>query len=114
RAPYGLSADGHTAFIEMAQTAGLQLLAPPERNPLVTSTFGTGLQLADACRRGVSRAVLAIGGSATNDAGIGMAAALGWRFVDTRGENLSPVGGNLGRIAHVIAPASGARLPELD
>ena len=65
RAAYGLSPDGHTAFIEMARASGLQLLAPTERNPLRTSTFGTGMLLADAWQRGARQAVMAIGGSAT-------------------------------------------------
>lgn len=105
RAPYGLSADGHTALIEMAKASGLQLLKPDERNPLNTSTFGTGLLLADARRRGVKHVVLAIGGSATNDAGTGMASALGWRFSDVAGQAVKPVGGSLGSIAGILPPS---------
>jgi len=71
-----------TAFIEMAKTAGIQLLLPEERNPLLTTSFGVGQQIAFALNKGARQIVLAIGGSATNDAGLGMAAALGWRFLD--------------------------------
>ena len=104
RAPYGLSAGGDTAFVEMAKASGLQLLRPEERNPLRTTTLGTGLLLADAQRRGAARAVLAIGGSATNDGGTGMAAALGWRFLDAGGHDLQPTGESLSRIARILPP----------
>lgn len=103
-AQYGLSRDGNIAFIEMAQAAGLQLLANDERDPLKTSTFGVGELIADALRQGANRIVLGIGGSATNDLGTGMAAALGWRFLDKNGAPVFPVGGNLGTIASVIEP----------
>ncbi len=85
---------------------GLQLLSLEERNPLLTSTYGTGELLLDAKARGATTALLAIGGSATNDAGIGMAAALGWQFLDANGNAVKPDGGNLQQIARIIAPAS--------
>jgi len=103
-ATYGRSADGQIAFVEMAKTAGLQLLTPGERNPLSTSSFGMGRQIAHAIHGGAQRIILAIGGSATNDAGIGMAAALGWAFFDLAGTALQPVGGNLSRIATIVPP----------
>ena len=103
-ASYGLSADGRTAVIEMAAASGLQLLTADERNALNTTTFGTGLLIADALRRGVQHLVMAIGGSATNDAGIGVAAALGWRFLDAQGHELKPVGASLMNIARVLPP----------
>lgn len=104
RASYGLSADGQTAVVEMASASGLQLLRPEERDPLRTTTIGTGLLLADALRRGATRVVLAIGGSATNDGGVGMAVALGWRFLDVEGQEIHPTGGQLHRIARIVAP----------
>lgn len=104
RATYGLSADGQTAVVEMAAASGLQLLRPEERDPLRTTTLGTGLLLADALRRGATHVVLAIGGSATNDGGVGMASALGWRFLDTAGQEIRPMGGTLHRIARIVAP----------
>ncbi len=105
-ASYGLSADGATALVEMAEASGLQRLTQAERDPLLTSTFGTGQLLADAKARGAARALLAIGGSATNDAGIGMAAALGWRFLDSSGAAVKPIGGNLQQIARIVPPSA--------
>ena len=105
-ASYGISADGSTALIEMAEASGLQRLTLSERNPLLTSTFGTGQLLADAKKRGVKRALLAIGGSATTDAGIGMAAALGWQFLDSDGKPVKPDGGRMQDVARIIAPPS--------
>lgn len=94
-AAYGLSADGNTAFIEMASASGLNLLRSEEHNPMLTSTYGTGLMLLDAIRNGALNIILGIGGSATTDGGIGMAAALGYRFLDENGEELTPIGGSL-------------------
>lgn len=94
-ASYGISGDGSAAFIEMASASGLQLLKKEEQNPLKTSTYGTGELIADAIKRNVKKIVLAIGGSATNDAGIGMAAALGIKFINKKGEVLDPIGENL-------------------
>jgi glycerate kinase len=100
---YGLSADGKTAVVEMARASGLQLLTLAERDPRKTSTFGTGELLADAKAHGAVHALLAIGGSATNDAGIGTAAALGWRFLDGSGKDVPPDGGHMKDIARLIA-----------
>jgi glycerate kinase len=94
-ASYGLSADGQTAFIEMAEASGLPLLKEKERNPLLTTTYGTGELLVDAVRRGARRIILGIGGSATNDCGAGMAAAIGYRFLDGDGRELKPTGKHL-------------------
>lgn len=102
---YGLSEDGHTAFIEMAQASGLQLLSPSERNPLFTTTYGTGELILDALHHGARHLILCIGGSATHDCGAGMAEALGYTFVDTGGQPVSPTGENLVRIAHIDASA---------
>lgn len=98
---YAITQDGTTAILEMATTAGLPLLASDERNPLLTTTFGTGEVIADALARGCRNFVMGIGGSATNDAGIGMLAALGIRFLDKNGTELSPCGENLIHIAHI-------------
>jgi glycerate kinase len=103
-ASYGISGDGGTAVVEMAEASGLQLLTPEERNPLLTSTFGTGQLLAAARNHGAKRALLGIGGSATNDAGVGAAAALGWRFLDHKGNPVKPEGGNLLDIARLVPP----------
>jgi glycerate kinase len=113
RAQYGLSDDG-LAVVEMAQASGLQRLALHERDPRKTSTFGTGQMLADALTRGARRrAILGIGGSATNDAGLGMAASLGWRFLDKNGVQVPPNGGHLIHVAQIIPP-SGPLFDQLD
>jgi glycerate kinase len=101
QADYLYLADQKTAYIEMARASGLALLSLKERNPLKTTTFGTGLLIADALKRGSSHIILTIGGSATNDAGIGMAAALGWKFLDAKGLELVPTGENLAHIASI-------------
>lgn len=81
-AVYGITPDGKTAIMEMAQASGLPMLAENERNPLLTSTYGTGLMIKDALDRGCDHIMLGIGGSATNDGGIGMLGALGAEFYD--------------------------------
>lgn len=98
---YSLSHTGKTAFIEMAQASGLQHLAPEKRNPLFTTTFGTGEMIADAIKNGARHIVLGIGGSATNDCGMGMLEALGWCFTDKTGQRLEPVGQNLERVSNI-------------
>ncbi|HQU57754.1 MAG: glycerate kinase [Phaeodactylibacter sp.] len=100
-AAYGLSGDGQTAFIEMAAASGLPLLWTEDRNPLYTTTFGTGELIQDAVKRGVRRILLGIGGSATNDCGMGLAAALGYRFLDEGGEVLPATGANLSRVSAI-------------
>lgn len=95
------------AFIEMAQASGLMLLPQERRNPLLTSTLGTGELLADALRRGATRIWLTVGGSATVDGGTGAAAALGWRFLDAGGQELAPCGAALARITKIEAPCGG-------
>lgn len=103
QAGYGISADGQTAFIEMAQAAGLQLLKPEERNPLKTSTYGVGELILNAIQKGVQKIVLGIGGSATNDAGIGMAGALGFQFMDQLPLRIDQlIGENLYNIRKII------------
>ena len=103
-AGFGLSGDGSTAFIEMAQASGLALLQPGDRHTDQTSTYGTGELLLKAIQTGVEQIVLGIGGSATTDAGIGMADALGWQFLDASGQRLQPIGANLLRIVRIIPP----------
>ncbi|MCP4754695.1 MAG: glycerate kinase [Proteobacteria bacterium] len=89
------------AVIEMANASGLRLLAPSERNPMSTSTLGTGELIRQAMDQGAEKILVGIGGSATCDGGIGMAGALGVRFLDERSETIDPVGGNLGRIRRI-------------
>lgn len=94
----GISGDGRDAFVEMASASGLMLLSNHERNPAHTSTVGTGDLILAALDSGAKRIVLGIGGSATNDVGIGMAHALGFRFLDGNGRVVPPCGASLERI----------------
>jgi glycerate 2-kinase len=94
-AGYGTDKNDQIAFIEMAQASGLELLQEEERNCLYTSTYGTGELILDAVRRGAQHIIMGIGGSATNDIGIGMAAALGYRFFDQKNVIVHPVGESL-------------------
>lgn len=94
----GYLISGDKAFVEMASVSGLVLLEEKERNPLYTSTFGTGLLIKDAILKGCKEIFLFLGGSATNDAGIGIAAALGCQFFDRQKELLPPVGKSLADI----------------
>lgn len=96
-----------TAFIEMAEASGMYLLKPDEQNCFHTTTLGTGELILDAIHKGAKTIILGIGGSATNDCGMGMATALGFRLEDKNGKQLSPVGQNLSHIntintSHVI------------
>jgi len=84
-----------TAFIEMAEASGMYLLKSEEQNCYYTTTFGTGELILDAINKGAKTIILGIGGSATNDCGIGMANALGYKFKDKNGIELSPIGKNL-------------------
>lgn len=101
-APYGISADKQTAIIEMAAASGLTLVSPQERNPLRTTTYGTGEQIRHALSQGCRHVLLGLGGSATNDAGLGMLQALGYVFKDKNGQKIGPMRGEwLERIARI-------------
>lgn len=95
---YGLLEDG-TAIIEMATTAGLPLVKT--KNPLLTTTFGVGEQIDDAIKKGSKNIIVALGGSATNDAGCGAACALGAKFYDKDGKEFIPIGGTLEKIKNI-------------
>jgi glycerate kinase len=94
-AAWGILGDGATAVIEMAAASGLPLLSPQRRDPLRASTLGTGQLLRHVLEAGLSRLILGIGGSATNDGGTGFASALGVRFLDAQGGDLPPGGAAL-------------------
>ncbi len=87
-----------TAFIEMAEASGMYLLKPDEQNCFHTTTLGTGELILDSISRGAKTIILGIGGSATNDCGMGMATALGFKFEDKNGKQLSSIGKNLSHI----------------
>lgn len=98
---YGLAADQGLAIIEMASASGLELVPAERRNPLVTTSAGTGELIRDALAAGARHIVIGIGGSATNDAGAGMLQALGVHLTDADGRELGPGGAELTRLAHI-------------
>jgi len=101
KAQYGLLGDGATAVIEMAAASGLPLVPPEKRNPLVTTTFGTGELVKSALARGAKKIIMGIGGSATVDGGAGMAQALGVKLLDASGQPIGFGGGELARVARI-------------
>ncbi len=98
---YGISGDGSTAVIEMAAASGLELLETSERNPWITSTYGTGQLIRDALNRGCKKILLGIGGSATNDCGAGMAEAMGVKFSFKSDASAMRGGGSLGQVEKI-------------
>lgn len=100
-APYCLVPARQLAVVEMARASGLALLPESRQNPMQTTTYGTGELILAAMDRGAKRIIVGIGGSATCDGGIGMAAALGFRFLDDAGQPVEPVGGALGQISAI-------------
>ena len=100
-AEYGILGDGTTAVIEMAAASGLTLVSPSQRNPLLTTTYGTGQLIKAALDRGCRKLIIGIGGSATNDGGAGMAEALGAKLLTSDGEPISPGGGGLGALGTI-------------
>lgn len=100
-ARYGWIAQEQTALIEMAASSGLPLLPLEERNPWLTSTYGTGELIRNALERGCHKFLIAIGGSATNDGGMGLLQALGFRFLDAEGKELPGCGGSLQQIQQI-------------
>ncbi|NGM56620.1 glycerate kinase [Bacillus velezensis] len=100
-AAYGLLGDGRTAVIEMAEASGLHLVPRHLRDPLNTTTRGTGELIADAASRGASEIIIGLGGSATNDGGTGMASALGVRFLNEEGQEIHDGGGALHTLASI-------------
>lgn len=106
----GLTGDGRTAVIEMALASGLRLLKPHERNPLLTTSRGTGELIRAALDLEVAEIIIGIGGSATNDGGTGMARALGIRFFDARNRELADNGGALAGLSRIDVAGLDARL----
>ncbi len=97
-AKYGLLGDKVTAVIEMATASGLELIKLEDRDPKKTTTYGTGELIKSALDLGVKNIILGIGGSATNDGGVGMASALGVKFLDKDNKDIKPCGGELHKI----------------
>lgn len=113
-ARWGILGDGQTAVIEMAAASGLPLIGREQRNPMVTTTYGTGQLIAQALDEGVAKIIIGIGGSATNDGGAGMAQALGVRFLDRQGKELPPGGAALVHLDRVDISGLDPRLRDVD
>ena len=113
-ARYTIINESRTAIIELSSASGLPLLATEERDPLRTSTFGTGQMIADAIARGCRRLLVGIGGSATNDCGVGLLRALRFRFYDSKGVELIGGGEVLDKIAKIDDSSSLKELGECE
>ncbi len=115
-AHYGLLSDGRTAVIECAQASGLALLDATRRNPLLTTSYGSGELIAAALAHPLRRLIIGLGGSATNDGGAGACQALGVRFSDRHGQVIeTPLsGGSLEQIATIDVSALDPRLADID
>jgi glycerate kinase len=100
-ASYLYAQNSQTAFIEMAEASGLWLLKEEEQDCKNTTTFGTGEMILHAVEKGAKKIILGIGGSATNDCGIGMATALGYKFIDRDNKEVKPIGASLSRICSI-------------
>lgn len=111
KAVYGILEDGKTAIIEMAQASGLTLIKGSERNPLYTTTYGVGQIIKDAINKGCREFIVGIGGSATNDAGVGMLQALGFEFYDAKNNKLGLGGEILEKISNI---STKNKIPYLD
>ena len=109
-AEYGVTGNGRMAVIEMAAASGLVMLQASERNPLRTTTLGTGELIRAALRTGARQILIGIGGSATNDGGMGMARALGVRFLNKNGCEIPEGGGSLGELARIDKSGLSPRL----
>ena len=98
---YGYLADSRTAVMEMASAAGITLVPAAEKNPLLATSFGVGEVMNDALQKGCRNFIIGIGGSATNDGGIGMLKALGVRFLDENGEDAGEGGQALAKVTQI-------------
>lgn len=103
---YEWDVESKTAIIELAVASGIVLLKKHELDPLSTSTFGTGLLIKHAIKKGAKKIILGLGGSATNDGGMGIACALGYKFKDASGNELKPCGASLNLIKTIQAPST--------
>ncbi|MCB2294102.1 glycerate kinase [Clostridium algoriphilum] len=112
-AQYGILGNGEVGMLEMASASGIQLVTPKQRNPMLTTTYGTG-QLIKACLdHGVKKILIGIGGSATNDGGAGVLQALGGKLLDKHGNELAFGGGELGKLCSIDLSDFDPRLKEV-
>ncbi len=109
---YGLSGDRQCAFIEMAAASGLESVPPAQRNPLLTTSWGTGELIRHALDAGVRQIIIGIGGSATNDGGAGMAQALGAKLLTAEGQQIASGGGALETLARIDLSELDSRLAD--
>ena len=114
QAYFGLIENDQTAVIEMALANGIHLIEKSQRNPLYTSTFGTGEMIKAALDLGVSKIIIGLGGSVTNDAGAGMTQALGAKFLDEHGQSVASGGGQLDQIQSIDLSELDARLKQTE
>lgn len=112
KAGWGIMGDGETGVIEMAAASGLPLVGT-RKNPMITTTYGTGELIVSALNRGLKRIIIGIGGSATNDGGVGMARALGVRFLDAEGKELANGGGALADLATIDVSGIDKRIQDV-
>jgi len=113
-AHWGILSDRTTAVIEMASASGLPLVPPEKRNPFITTTYGTGELIRAALDRGCRKLIIGIGGSATNDGGVGMAQALGARLLDTDNKELPFGGAALARLERIDISGMDPRLADFE
>ncbi|AHJ75128.1 glycerate kinase [Kosakonia sacchari] len=109
---YGISGDEQSAFIEMAAASGLEMVPPAKRDPLITTSWGTGELIRHALDAGVKHIIIGIGGSATNDGGAGMVQALGAKLLDENGQQIALGGSALETLARIDTAQLDKRLAE--
>ncbi|BCK26513.1 glycerate kinase [Vibrio cholerae] len=111
---YGMLGDNQTAVIEMAAASGLHHVPVAQRDPKLTTSFGTGELIRHALDQGVTKLIIGLGGSATNDGGVGMLAALGARFTNADGDPIQLTGGGLRELTHIDLQDFDPRLQHCD
>ncbi|EGQ8138409.1 glycerate kinase [Vibrio cholerae] len=111
---YGMLGDNQTAVIEMAAASGLHHVPLAQRDPKLTTSFGTGELIRHALDQGVTKLIIGLGGSATNDGGVGMLAALGARFTNADGDSIQLTGGGLRELTHIDLQDFDLRLQHCD
>ncbi|MDR1204088.1 MAG: glycerate kinase [Peptococcaceae bacterium] len=111
-ANYGVFGSPRCAIIEIGQAVGLSMLKPEERNPLYTTSYGVGEMILDAIERGIRDFIIGLGGSATNDAGLGMLEALGFRFSDEDKKLVGKYGRDIGRVCSIDISRADSRLKD--
>ncbi|EGR1124408.1 glycerate kinase [Vibrio cholerae] len=111
---YGMLGDNQTAVIEMAAASGLHHVPVAQRDPKLTTSFGTGELIRHALDQGVTKLIIGLGGSATNDGGVGMLAALGARFTNADGDPIQLTGGGLRELTHINLQDFDPRLQHCD